>query len=42
MVETTGISDQTKKVLIGVAAAATVAGVGYLVYKSFGGSDVSF
>nr|Q02335.3 RecName: Full=Mitochondrial import receptor subunit tomm-70; AltName: Full=Translocase of outer mitochondrial membrane 70 [Caenorhabditis elegans] len=40
MVETTGISDQTKKVLIGVAAAATVAGVGYLVYKSFGGSDL--
>ncbi|KAF1761090.1 hypothetical protein GCK72_009344 [Caenorhabditis remanei] len=40
MPETTGISDQTKKVLIGVAAAATVAGVGYMAYKSFSGSDL--
>ncbi|UMM24821.1 hypothetical protein L5515_004876 [Caenorhabditis briggsae] len=40
MPETTGISDQTKKVLIGVAAAATVAGVGYMAYKSLSGSDL--
>uniref|UniRef100_A0A1I7UJC5 TPR_REGION domain-containing protein n=1 Tax=Caenorhabditis tropicalis TaxID=1561998 RepID=A0A1I7UJC5_9PELO len=40
MAETSGISDQTKKVLIGVAAAATVAGVGYIAYKSLSNSDV--
>uniref|UniRef100_A0A8R1ESW6 Mitochondrial import receptor subunit TOM70 n=1 Tax=Caenorhabditis japonica TaxID=281687 RepID=A0A8R1ESW6_CAEJA len=36
----TGISDQTKKVLIGVAAAATVAGVGYVAYKSLSSVDI--
>uniref|UniRef100_A0A8R1DVK0 TPR_REGION domain-containing protein n=1 Tax=Caenorhabditis japonica TaxID=281687 RepID=A0A8R1DVK0_CAEJA len=36
----TGMSDQTKKVLIGVAAAATVAGVGYVAYKSLSSVDI--
>ncbi|EGT56758.1 hypothetical protein CAEBREN_03563 [Caenorhabditis brenneri] len=40
MLETTGISDQTNKVLIGMAAAATLAGVGYMAYKSLGESDL--
>ncbi|CAI2348543.1 unnamed protein product [Caenorhabditis sp. 36 PRJEB53466] len=39
MSTSTGISDQTKKVLIGVAAAATVAGVGYVAYKSLSSNE---
>lgn len=40
MSQTAGISDQTKKVIIGVAAAATVAGVGYMAYKSLSTQDL--